>query len=116
MAKEGLISYLEATSQRINHHGELLWEEEKHYTWWVYILFGAMLYLLVSFQMVDGIQKLWLVVIVSVFGIGVSVIGLRVIRVEGVQLHDALRLQGKILEKMELDRIIVDKRNEPKPT
>jgi hypothetical protein len=104
MANEELIAYFEATSQRISHHGNLLWEEEKHYTWWVYVVIGAMLYLLLSPQ-VWGCLRLYLIVIVSLFGIVVSCIGLRVIRVEGVQFCDALRLQDKILEAMNLSEI-----------
>lgn len=96
-----MIPYLEATSQRVSHHGKLLWEEEKHYTWWVYVLLGAMLYLLLSHQVSGGL-RLCLIVIVSLFGIAISSIGLRVIRVEGVQFYDALRLQDEILDMMNL--------------
>jgi hypothetical protein len=43
-----LWKHLELMAQRINHHRDALWEEEKHYTWWIYITFVGLIYIFVN--------------------------------------------------------------------
>jgi hypothetical protein len=47
-------------------------------------------------------QKLGLIVLVSIFGSIVSLIGCKVIRIEGEQLHDALRTQEELLGRLNI--------------
>jgi hypothetical protein len=95
-----LTKYLEITSERVTHHGRLLWQEEQHYTWWVYILFAALATVLLSESL--GSWRIVLIVLVSGFGIIVSFIGYKVIRIEGRQLHHALANQESVLSQLGL--------------
>jgi hypothetical protein len=98
-----LTKYLEITSERVSHHGRLLWQEEQHYTWWVYILFAALATVLVSESL--GSWRIVLIVLVSGFGIIVSFIGCKVIRTEGRQLHHALAIQESVLSQLGLSYV-----------
>lgn len=101
MSDPSLIAYLEIASERVSHHGRLLWEEEKHYTWWVYVLFGALSIVLTT-QVLNHFWRLLLVIVVSVYGVIVSWLGLRVIRREGEQMHEALQAQEEILDTLKI--------------
>jgi hypothetical protein len=110
MAQADLAKLLEANSELMSHHGKLLWEEEKHYTWWTYILFGA-LTLVLSFQYLTPCQKILLIIPASGFGIFISCVGIRVIRREGDQLHEALQIHYRLLEKLGLSKYEVMSKN-----
>ncbi len=46
--KTELLKHFELANQRIRYHHDSLWEEEKHYSWWVYILLAGLIYIYLS--------------------------------------------------------------------
>lgn len=72
---DALIKYLELTKQEIINHADILWEEEKHYTWWVYIVFAGIGFLYVNPD-IHGIFKVLPIFALSVFGVWVFICGL----------------------------------------
>ena len=85
-----LIKYFELTAQEVANHHKALWEEEKHYTWWVYILFAAIGYLYVNPD-IFGFGKTFPIFFLAGFGIWVSILGNKVIKREGRQFYEARR-------------------------
>ncbi|MFC1912603.1 hypothetical protein ACFLX7_00150 [Chloroflexota bacterium] len=85
----GLIKHLEIVSQTAKHHHDAIWEEEKHYSWWVYIILAGLIYIYVN---VDGnyIPKNTLITIGGLFGIYLSLAAIKVIRREGDFLYQTL--------------------------
>lgn len=88
-----LLKYLEVISQRVRHHHDALWEEEKHYSWWVYIIFAGLIYLYTSD--IHACYKLVLIVVASLFGVYLSVAALIVIYKEGEYFHEARQLYAR---------------------
>ncbi|MBN1862110.1 MAG: hypothetical protein JW790_00485 [Dehalococcoidales bacterium] len=48
---ENWLKYLEIISQRVRHHHDALWEEEKHYSWWIYPILAGTVWVLASKQL-----------------------------------------------------------------
>lgn len=86
-----LSKLLELASQRLRHHHDALWEEEKHYTWWVYVILGVVIFIYVNQFSVVG-YKILLIVIVSLFGIFISWMGYTVVRREGEFFYEAFQV------------------------
>jgi hypothetical protein len=80
--QQSLEKYLEVISGRERHYHDALWEAEKHYTWWVYILFGGLIYLYTSFG-ICNIFKFVLILFVSLFGMWISFAAINAIRRDG---------------------------------
>jgi len=98
-----LLKHLELASQRLRHHHSALWEEEKHYTWWVYVVFGALIFIYAN-QFLDTCQKIIVIGFGSVFGLLMSIIGFHVVRREGEQFHEALQEYHRTVIALGLNR------------
>jgi len=83
-----LLKLLELASQQWRQHLENLWQEEKHYTWWIYIIFIGLFYIN-SINQLDKPYKTVLIALGSLFGVFVSVMGYVVVRRESVFFHEA---------------------------
>jgi hypothetical protein len=40
-----VLTFLGVWTRRLGQHHQALLEEEKHYTWWIYIIFGALIFI-----------------------------------------------------------------------
>lgn len=100
--KEDLMKLLDLTSQRLRHHHDALWQEEKHYTWWIYIVAGAIIFIYLN-KSLPLLQKTVLVACGSFLGIFVSWIGYNVVCREGRYLNKSVRLQNRIISALGLD-------------
>lgn len=70
-------------------HHKSLWEEEKHFTWWVSIVFSGLIVLYTN----NGLcyrNKLIFIIIGSLIGIFLCITALRIMIVEGGYFHTAL--------------------------
>lgn len=85
---EKLMKYLGIVSERMRHHHNALWEEEKHYSWWVYIILAGLIYLLISGHF-DPPVRFTILVVGSLFGVYLSHTAYKVIRKESEYFADA---------------------------
>jgi len=110
--QESLRLLLEIISQRIQHHHDALWEEEKHYSWWIYIIFAGLIYLylrLPGFTFLKPYQQALLMGLGSAFGFFISIMGFRAIRLESKYFKDARKMRNRILADLEVDQSIKEK-------
>jgi hypothetical protein len=98
-----LQKYLEIISERERHFHESLWEEEKHYTWWVYILFAGLIYLYTSHG-VCNIVKFILILGLSIFGIWICLAAINAIRREGRDFCIAHQMFQRAIISLGLDK------------
>jgi len=70
-------------------HHKSLWEEEKHFTWWVSIVLSAQILIYTSNSLCNQ-SKLIFIFIASLVGIFLCIIAFRVLRREGEYFHTAL--------------------------
>lgn len=70
-------------------HHKSLWEEEKHFTWWISIVLSTVIVLYTSSSICDQ-NRLIFMAIVSAVGFFICFIALNVMRKEGVYFHIAL--------------------------
>ena len=121
--QQELLKLLEVTSQRVQHHHDALWEEEKHYSWWIYIIFAGLIYLylrLPAFTLLEPCQRALLMGLGSAFGVFISIMGYHVVRRESEFFYKARHMRNRILAALELDQSITqdfdrvkDEANEP---
>ena len=94
--QQKLLKLLEIISQRVQHHRDALWQVEKHYSWWIYIIFAGLIYLYLNKQAL-------LIVLGSTFGFFISIMGYHVLRRESKFFYEALRMRKRILGALELE-------------
>jgi len=108
--QQALLKLLEVISQRVQHHHDALWEEEKHYSWWIYIIFGGLIYLylrLPSFTALEPYQQALLMSLGSVLGVFISIMGYHAVRREGEMFHKARKIRKRILAALEIEQSII---------
>jgi len=102
--QQELLKLLEVISQRVQHHHDALWEEAKHYSWWIYILLAG----LVSLYLNLGSLKPWvgipLTVLGNLFGCVLSLIGYNAVRREGKMFHEARQIRARIFVALRLNQ------------
>ena len=86
-----LFKHLELMSARIRNHHGALWEEEKHYSWWIYILFAGLVYIYCNGNCQQELRY-FIIIALSLIGILVSIVASRVVKLEGRYLHQAIQL------------------------
>jgi hypothetical protein len=107
-----LEKYLEVISERERSYHSSLWEEEKHYTWWVYILFAGLIYLYISHE-ISNIIKFILIFGLSLFGIWISLAAINAIRRDGEAFCVAHQIFQRAIIALGLDKY---KPNPPEST
>lgn len=99
--KEEYRTILELSNARAIHYHESLWEEEKHYTWWISVLFGFLILVMIT-DVLDWSQKYSLILAISLMGIAMCRIGYVVIRKEGEYFSQERGISDRILKKLGL--------------
>jgi hypothetical protein len=113
--QQELLKLLEIISQRVQHCHDALWEEAKHYSWWVYIIFAGLisLYLyfrLPEFAILEPCQRALVMGFGSAFDVFISMMGFNAIRLESKYFKDARRMRNRILADLEeVDQYIKEK-------
>ncbi len=111
--QQELLKLLEIISQRIQHHHDSLWEEAKHYSWWIYIIFAGLIYLYIRLPestLLEPCKQALLMAFGSAFGIFISIMGFRAIRLESKYFKDARKMRNRILSALEeVDQSIKEK-------
>ena len=101
--EQRLLNYLEIISQRVIHHHDSLWEEEKHYSWWVYVILAGLIFVyLSSSPYLCGWPKIALILAGCALGIYLSRAGYKVIRKESQYFHEALESYRRTLIALDL--------------
>jgi len=98
---ENWLKYLEIVSQRVRHHHDALWEEEKHYSWWIYPILAGTVWVLASEQL--GSRPYLQTMIIagaSLLGIYLSWAGFMTIRREYRFFRNWLKVQEDIENKL----------------
>jgi hypothetical protein len=72
-----------------DYHHKALWEEEKHFSWFLSIIFSLNVILITSEKLTPG-SKGRLILFVSVVGVLICLIALRVVRNESANFQHAL--------------------------
>ncbi len=107
--QQELLKLLEVTSQRVQHHHDALWEEAKHYSWWIYILLAGLisLYLnLLNLCFLEPWVGILLTVLGNLFGCVLSLIGYNAVRREGEMFYEARQIRARILVALGLDQLM----------
>ncbi len=104
--KTELLKLLEATYQRIQHHHDALWEEAKHYSWWIYILLAGLISLHLNLRFLEPWVGILLVVLGNLFGCVLSLIGFNAVRREGEMFYTARQMRDHIMVALKLDQPI----------
>jgi len=104
--QQELLKLLEIISQRVQHCHDALWEEAKHYSWWVYIIFAGLISLYLYFRLSgDALLEPWqralLTGLGSAFGVFISVMGFNAIRLESKYFKAARQMRNRILTALE---------------
>ena len=89
-----LLTFLAVAQNRVEHQHSVLWKVETHYTWFVYVIAGA----LVSVLLFAYLELDLLRVLVPIFGglgIIMSIIGYYVIRLESEYLAESQNIYQK---------------------
>lgn len=89
MDRQELLKILEISQSLRKYYHDALWDEEKHFTWWVSILFPGLILAYSSSQLCVW-QKVTVITMGSLFGVLLSFIGYFVVRKEGVYFKDAM--------------------------
>jgi hypothetical protein len=100
-----LIQHMSLIHDRMTHHHSILWEEEKHYSWWVYIIIAGLVWIYTQplTTLSDG-SKLFIITIGCIFGIWLSVSALRAIHLESEYLFEARQYYARCLIALQLDK------------
>lgn len=86
--RQELLKVLEMSQALRKYYHDALWEEEKHFTWWVSIVFPSLVFVYSS--QLYAWQKAAVITVGSLFGIFLSFTGYIVVRKEGMYFRDAL--------------------------
>ena len=87
--RQELLRILEFSQVWREYYCDSLWEEEKHFTWWVSIIFPVLVFIYSQSQL-DAWQKVTMITVGSLFGIFLAFAGYLVVRREGIYFKDAL--------------------------
>lgn len=87
--REENLKILEISQELRKYYHDALWEEEKHFTWWVSIVFPSLVLIYSSSQLCAS-QKVALITIGSLFGIFLAYIGFNVVKKEGIYFKESL--------------------------
>jgi len=82
---DDLLKFLEIQNSRLEKHGDKLWEEMKHFSWALYVLLGAPVYL----KFCLCVDTRWLVLF-PILAIVVALFAIFTIRKESRDFLDAL--------------------------
>ncbi len=102
--QQELLKLLEIISQRVQHHHDALWEEAKHYSWWIYIIFAGLIYLYFKiplFTILEPWQRALLMGFGNAFGAFISIMGFNAIRLESKYFKNARQMRNRILADLE---------------
>ena len=101
------LQYLQIASTTVNRHHGALWEEEKHYTWWISVLFAAALatYLAPSLSPVEQAVPM---LCVAVVGCLMSLAAYRVISLEGQYFSEARQSYVRALKSLGISQVYID--------
>jgi hypothetical protein len=94
-----------ASSLEIHRH-DSLWEEEKHYTWWVYVLIGFLTVVITAKDLEEPIKSS-VVFLISSFGVFVSLLGFIVVRKEGSDLNLAKESRNQAGSAISIPSVLV---------
>jgi hypothetical protein len=89
-----LIRFLEVAQKRIENQHSVLWKVETHYTWLVYIIAGALVFLWL--QQTSDFRSL-AIPILSCLGLALSLVGYYVVRLEGEYLHEDHQIYNRVV-------------------
>lgn len=107
-----LLKLLELVFQSRQHYHSTLWEEEKHYSWWVYIIFAGLIYL--YFKLLPPVtllvpwQKALIMGLGSLFGFFISIVGHKVVRRESEYFYEARQMYDRIIIALRLNQPMPD--------
>jgi hypothetical protein len=87
---------------RLWKHHNALWEEEKHYSWWIYIILAGIIFIALSDA--SWLIKIVLVFLGSLLGLFISVVGYLVIKRESQRFDVAMIELKKIEDVPEYDK------------
>lgn len=87
--RQELLKILELSQALRKYYHDALWEEERHFTWWVSIVFPFLVFIYSQSQL-DAWQKVTMITVGSLLGIFLAFTGYLVVRREGIYFSDAL--------------------------
>ncbi len=98
-----LLKLLQIAEDRRWHHHTALWEEEKHFTWLIALIFPALVYVQANRELTST-SRLFLTLAGAAFGVFVSMIAIRVFRREGESFVDTMQMLNRIVHMLALDK------------
>lgn len=95
-----LLKFLELERNRLQDHGNKIWDEIKHFSWVLYILLSATPLLKFSSGIDEPVFKSILIIILPVFAVIVAIIAFLSFNNESTNFDDALESSLNIEEKL----------------
>jgi hypothetical protein len=89
--RQELFEILEISQALRKYYHDALWEEEKHFTWWVSLVFPYLVFVYSQSQLYAW-QKVAMITFGCLFGLCLSFLGYLVIRKEGIYFRDAMEI------------------------
>ncbi len=97
--EEELLDLLSIFDARLQRSHETIWEVEKHFTWWIYVIFGGIIAVLVAGGLDDPLMRA-VVVFLGVGGISMSLLGLLILRSENAYFLELRGVTQRILREL----------------
>ena len=101
--REEDLKILEISQWVRKHHNDALWEAEKHFTWWVSIVFPSLILVYTNAQLCP-LQKAVLITLGSLFGIFLAIIGFVVVRKEGEYFKESIETVNRTSQALGLNK------------
>jgi hypothetical protein len=105
MDNSTLNNHMSLVHERMTHHHEILWEEEKHYSWWVYSILAGLVWIYTQrLSALNDSSKLIIITMGCIFGIFLSISAWRAIHLESEYLFEARQYYARCLIALQLDK------------
>lgn len=82
-----LMELLKVFEERSRHTHQTIWEVEKHFTWWVYVVFGAIAAVVLT-DVLTSRQKEFIALLLGLAGTFMAFIGYRVLTLESIYFDE----------------------------
>ena len=107
---EKLLRYLELVSKRVRHHHDALWEEEKHYSWWLYPILAGLVYVIIKDNISPWIEFV-IVIGGGIIGLYLSIAAIKVIRRESLFFWRALQTSRNLVAALKINEVKLENGN-----
>jgi hypothetical protein len=93
---------LDIVSQDRKHEHGALWEEEKHYSWWIYVLFAGLIWVYANGH-ISVVGRQVIITLGGVLGMILAFFAFQAIRRESEYFHTSGQIRARIIGALRLN-------------